>query len=66
MAEGVGKQSEFECEFVEAPPKVIQSECSVCLQVLREQPPAAERATVERVSSNSKHVEILVPAVRSP
>ena len=29
------KQNGFETEFVEKPPKVIQSECSVCLQVLR-------------------------------
>ena len=26
----------FECEFVEEPPKYLQSECPVCLQILRE------------------------------
>ena len=29
-------QSGFECEFEEKPPKAVQSECPVCLQVLRE------------------------------
>lgn len=29
-------QGGFDCEFVEKPPKVFQSECPVCLQVLRE------------------------------
>ena len=30
------KRGGFDCEFVEAPPKVIQSECPVCLLVLCE------------------------------
>ena len=29
-------QGGFECEFVEKPPKAVQSECPVCLLVLRE------------------------------
>ena len=32
MASSVG----YECEFVEKPPTVVQSECPVCLQILRE------------------------------
>ena len=30
------KMAGFECEFVEPPPKVIQTECPICLHVLRE------------------------------
>lgn len=30
------KRSGFECGFVEKPPKIIQHECPVCLQILRE------------------------------
>ena len=30
------QQSGFDCEFVVKPPKALQSECPVCLQVLRE------------------------------
>ena len=29
-------QGGFDCEFVKTPPKAVQSECPVCLQVLRE------------------------------
>ena len=30
------KKTGYECEFVEPPPKQFQSECSICLQILRE------------------------------
>ena len=30
------KRTGYECEFVEPPPKVLQSECPICLQILRE------------------------------
>ena len=30
------KRAGYECEFVEPPPKQLQSECPICLQILRE------------------------------
>ena len=30
------KKTGFECEFVDPPSKVLQSECPICLQILRE------------------------------
>ena len=30
------KRTGYECEFVEPPPKQLQSECPICLQILRE------------------------------
>ena len=30
------KKTGYECEFVEPPPKILQNECPICLQILRE------------------------------
>ena len=50
----------YDCEFVEKPPKIVQSECPVCLQILRE-PYQADccgyafcRACIERVKAGNK------------
>ena len=32
----IKKKTGYECEFVEPPPKQFQSECPICLQILRE------------------------------
>ena len=29
-------ESGFECQFVEEPPRSLQSECPICLQILRD------------------------------
>ena len=54
------KQVGFECQFVEKPPKAFQSECPVCLLVLREPYQATCcgyafcRECIEKVQQNNK------------
>ena len=50
----------YDCEFVEKPPKVVQSECPVCLQIIRE-PYQADccgyafcRVCIEQVKASNK------------
>ena len=50
----------YDCEFVEKPPKIVQSECPVCLQILRE-PYQADccgyafcRVCIEQVKASNK------------
>ena len=56
----MNKEGGFECEFVEKPPKAVQSECPVCLLVLREPYQATCcgyafcRECIEKVKQNNK------------
>ena len=50
----------YDCEFVEKPPKIVQSECPVCLQIIRE-PYQADccgyafcRVCIERIKADTK------------
>ena len=50
----------YDCEFVETPPKVVQSECPVCLQIIQE-PYQADccgyafcQECIKRIKANSK------------
>ena len=51
---------EYDCEFVEIPPKIVQSECPVCLQIIQE-PYQADccgyafcQECIRRIKANSK------------
>ena len=62
------QQSGYDCEFVEKPPKPFQSECPVCLLVLREPFQATCcgysfcRVCIERIKANHK----LCPCCKQP
>ena len=53
-------RSRFDCEFVEKPPEAIQSECPLCLQILREpyQAPCCGQSfcqvCIEKIKTDSK------------